>query len=133
MPFGFVKRISTLVRVGGVAALVLVPAARAAASPLTYNEAVSGDLAWHASGDAVLNLDVGINTISGHMFTDSIGQDWDSFAFSIPSGAQLTGISVTYASTWTPGTFHAELDYELHQGPVHTIPRLGFMTLNMMS
>jgi hypothetical protein len=131
MRYGFVRRISTLVRVAGVAALVLVPAAHAAASSLTYNEAVSGDLAWHPDSQVPLDFGIGVNTVTGHTFADPTGFDWDSFVFSIPSGAQLTDISVSYASTWTPTTQHAELDYGLHPGTKPLPGTVSWVTLDL--
>lgn len=65
------------------------------ATPLTYDELVNGDLFAGPSGFAipVLAFDVGTNTIKG---TTGV-TDFDSFAFSVPTGASLIAASVTSA------------------------------------
>ena len=59
----------------------------AQAEVVTYSEAVSGDLS--ATGAlTTFTLDLGINTVSGRI-ADSNPDDFDSFAFVIPTGAEL--------------------------------------------
>ena len=133
MLYGFLSKFLRFARVGGVAALVLAPAAQAAASPLTFNEAVSGDLAQNLPMANPFNLDLGVNTISGAMFGDDFGRDFDSWAFTVPAGMQLTNLSLAISSTINPGTAHAEMDYGFNPGNVFdNTPSLGFATFDMM-
>jgi len=76
------------------------------ATPLAYNEAVSGDLPENPPFP-VLSLDVGANTVSGTSFVNfPVGgpnsADFDSFEFSVPANTQLVGI--TYTPTVTNDT-----------------------------
>ena len=85
------------------AALAVSPAH---ATPLAYNEAVSGDLPENAPFP-VLPLDVGVNTVTGTSFVNfppggPNSADFDSFEFSVPANTQLLGI--TYTSTVTNDT-----------------------------
>lgn len=65
------------------------------AAPVTYDEASDGDLAAGSIGFAfpVLAFDVGTNTIKG----TTGPSDFDSFAFSVPTGTLLVSASVTLA------------------------------------
>ena len=76
------------------------------ATPLAYNEAVSGDLPENAPFP-VLPLDVGVSTVTGTSFVNfppggPNSADFDSFEFSVPANTQLIGI--TYTSTVTNDT-----------------------------
>jgi hypothetical protein len=89
-----------------ITAIATFGAIPAGASPLAYNEAVSGDLPESASFP-VLPLDVGVNTISGTSFVNfppggPNSADFDSFEFSVPANTRLVGIS--YTSTVTKDT-----------------------------
>jgi hypothetical protein len=73
------------------------------AVPLSYSEALSGDLTFRSPA---FMLDVGRNTISGktHFDVNSPGRprfdtDFDSFAFTVPTGMQLAGVSLSFATT----------------------------------
>jgi hypothetical protein len=88
------------------AAASLAPLA-ASAAPLVYNEAVNGDLPELASQLPTLQLDVGVNTISGSSFFDAVTQppvaDFDSFNFIVPADTQLIAISYTAHITSSVG------------------------------
>lgn len=73
------------------------------ATPLNYNEAISGDLPENAPF-AVLALGVGVNTVSGTSFVSfpsggPNSADFDSFEFTVPANTQLVGISYTFNVT----------------------------------
>jgi len=79
----------------------------ALAVPLSYSEALAGDITFPAPAFA---LDVGTNTVAGttHFDVNRPGAprfdvDFDSFAFTVPSGAQLSGIALSFVTT----TFNA--------------------------
>ena len=74
----------------------------AQAAPFAYSEAISGDL---PSGEALLffgapvfNLEAGVNTISGNL-SDIALEGFDSFAFVIPQGYQLSSVKVSYSNS----------------------------------
>lgn len=65
-------------------------AATAGASPLSYDEAVDGDL-----NGQVLQFDLGVNTIAGSIsYHLTAPTDFDLFRFVIPDGAELTAWTV---------------------------------------
>jgi hypothetical protein len=70
----------------------------AGAAPFVYSESVSGDLAADLPVATVFALDVGDNTVSG---TLGFGL-FDSFAFSVPVGTQLT--QITFSFVLAPGS-----------------------------
>ena len=78
--------------VAGIAAAVF--ATTSSAAPLAYQESVSGDLPG-IGALPILTLDIGTNTVSGKfgrtVDAGIIKDDSDSFAFTIPAGAVLTG------------------------------------------
>jgi hypothetical protein len=76
---------------------------RALALPLSYSEAASGDLTFPSPA---FTLDAGSNTISGttHFSVNEPGRprldtDFDSFAFIVPTGLQVAGISLSFVTT----------------------------------
>ena len=82
------------------ALLLLGICERAQASPIAYQESISGDL----NGSQNFALDIGINTIGGAVCLGDPGQqpfcfDLDSFSASIPADARVTDISLTYVLT----------------------------------
>lgn len=82
---------------GGTAAAVFIflagMSAPALATPISYDEAVDGDIDTIFSTS--FNFDVGVNIISGtQAFT--IIMDYDFFNFTIASNQLLTGISYAY-------------------------------------
>jgi hypothetical protein len=78
----------------------------ASAAPITYDEAISGDL----SGQGIGTFDIGANTVTGALqFSDVPTRD--AFQFVVAAGQQLDSIVVTsfggVAQTFTlapPGT-----------------------------
>jgi hypothetical protein len=72
----------------------------ASAAPVNYNESTGGDLTsgypWEPTL-VVLAFDIGTNTVTGNMGAKAGGEDFDSFAFTIPGGAELTsgGVALT--------------------------------------
>ena len=79
-----------------LAAVVAGATGQASAAPITHLESVSGDLPGAAFPLPVLAFDVGTNTVSGQFGRNRTGRaDFDSFAFTIPSGAVLVSGGVT--------------------------------------
>jgi hypothetical protein len=83
---------------GALTHALCTPASNAV--PLSYDEAVSGDLpSEFAPSPIVFHFDVGTNSVRGRIIEGPFGSDFDSFAFSIPTAAQLTEISYDFATT----------------------------------
>ncbi|HEX3357503.1 MAG TPA: hypothetical protein VHS31_11075 [Tepidisphaeraceae bacterium] len=81
------------IRALSLAAFTLFASAVSAA-PITYIESIDGDLPDGAPL-TTLTLDGGINTVSGTASaTDFTTSDFDSFAFTIPAGLQVTSAKV---------------------------------------
>jgi hypothetical protein len=97
---------------------VLVMSSVATADPLTYDEAISGDLAAFPASPALI-VDLGVNTVSGSFYNRPEGLnelfDFDSFRFTIPTGMSLTGIEYAFSTTGT-GTL-ALANYHLDYAP----------------
>jgi hypothetical protein len=106
MRFGFERVLSTTARLGGLATLVLVPATRAAATPVSFDEAVSGN-------------PISVRTV---MDAGPGGAEHDRFAFTLPSGTQRTGITVSLSTSMDPDAVFAELRYGLSPRNVSTVP-----------
>ena len=71
-------------------------AQHATAAVVIYNESINGDLPVTGSPLPNMALDVGTNTVTGRIGTSNgNGFDFDSFAFTVPAGTQLTSLSVT--------------------------------------
>jgi hypothetical protein len=78
------------------AVLVLAFAHHAVAAVVIYNESINGDLPVVGSPLPNMALDVGTNTVTGRIGTSNGDSfDFDSFAFTVPAGTQLTSLSVT--------------------------------------
>ena len=82
----------------------------AGAEPITYSEALHGDLGQlssppDAATPTVFSLDVGLNTFTGTLSQGpgSSDADFDSIAFSVPVGAQLTTVSYSIRTTFVGG------------------------------
>jgi len=73
----------------------------AGASPISYTESVSGDLVSGLPAPTVFTLDVGVNTVSGTSTFGPTSSDFDSFAFDVPVGMQVTDISYAFVRTGT--------------------------------
>ncbi len=84
-------------------ACFIIAAEPTVATPLSYDEAISGDLPGGAPFP-VLPLDVGVNTVTGTSDFDaassaSLSADFDDFEFTVPASTQL--VSVGFASNVT--------------------------------
>ena len=87
-----------------IAAMLILPAF-ASATPVSYNEAVSGDLVYGGRSDVpvLFNFDAGVNTISGRMTGSSVVQsDVDGFQFSLGSSLRLDSVTLNFSFTGTP-------------------------------
>src|SRR5256885_1833704 len=73
----------------------------AAATPISYSEGVSGDLIGDLPASTIFTLDVGVNTVSGTSIYGPGGTDFDSFAFDVPVGMQVSNISYAFVRTGT--------------------------------
>ena len=106
----------------GLAALCLwlSGAGVAAAAPITYNEAVSGELA----GQNIGTFDIGANTVTGSEPFNGLTQT-DSFLFVVAAGQQLDSIFLTSYTGVSQGFTLAP------PGPLSTAPRYGFLLLNL--
>lgn len=102
------------------------------ATPITYNESVSGDLSTSLPG-TLFAFDVGVNTVSGSIaFLNVPGADADSFAFSIPAGTELTQILYGFVLSANAGTTAAGAGYNLDTGNgLPVVPLLGTTSINL--
>lgn len=68
------------------------------AAPLSYDEAIDGDLyaGLYPDTSKVLELDIGINTVTGSTVVSSFRTDLDSFFIIFPAGSQLISISYEF-------------------------------------
>ena len=89
---------------GALALVFAASTSPAVAVPLNYAESISGDLSGPlvlGSPLTILAFDIGLNTVSGRfrLVDNNVTalNDFDSFAFTIPTGAALVtgGVSVT--------------------------------------
>src|SRR5262245_37257875 len=104
------------VRIATVAILVLL-AHVCQASPISYDEAVSGDLP-DLFPSTVFALDVGANTLRGTTHVLVIvpvltSVDFDQFAFTVPAGTHLTDIVYSFHLSAMPGLSTAQVNYTL--------------------
>jgi hypothetical protein len=106
------------------------------ATPIIYDEGVSGDL-----GDTFpatqFTLDIGSNTITGttHFTVHSslASVDFDHFAFAVPTGMHVTDNTYAFLATPVPGTMSAGVDYRLDNGNALPVaPLLGDVTVDML-
>ena len=96
-----------------VAGTLLLPVF-AIATPVNYNEAISGDLVYGGRNDVpvLFNFDAGVNTITGRMTGSSPTSgnpppnilDVDGFQFSLGSNLRLDSVTVTFSFTGTPNS-----------------------------
>ena len=65
------------------------------ATPIAYDESVSGDLPGFDSPLRTFTLDIGVNTVKGNRSISEVAESFgDSFAFIVPSGLSVTGGSI---------------------------------------
>src|SRR5262245_25895482 len=86
--------------VGLISVVLSWPVQTASAVPINYQESVSGDLPESGMPLPTLAFDIGLNTVSGRFGrNESYGDDFDSFAFTIPPGSQLSAGRVDLVDT----------------------------------
>ena len=79
---------------------VAILTARSFAAPVNYVESVSGDLPL-ANQLVTFPLDLGVNTVSGTTsYTGTFTIDHDPFAFTVPSGMQVSSINLDMTDTF---------------------------------
>jgi hypothetical protein len=99
--------------------LMTVWVSPAGATPISYSESVSGDLAAALPAPTAFILDVGVNTVSGTSHFDP-GLDGDSFAFTVPGGMVVTNVS--YAFVRTIGGSAGHTGFTLDNGNTLFVP-----------
>ena len=99
----------------------------AAATPISFDEAINGDLADSPGASAFLILGLGVNTVSGSFFQRPVGlnelADFDSFRFTVPNGLALTGLTYAFLTTGT-GTV-ARAGWTLDHAPADGLNPIG--------
>ena len=126
-----IRRAICLVLVGLTFPLV------AGAEPITYSEALHGDLGQLSSPgypqSPVFLLDVGVNTFTGTLSQgpghDDI--DWDSIAFSVPENAMLTSVSYSIRTDLVGGAQAAGIIFLL--APSAHLPGMSLAELRPQS
>ncbi len=102
-----------------VLCLWLSGAGEAAAAPIKYDEAVSGELA----GQNIGTFDIGATSVAGPEPFNGLTQT-DSFLFVVAAGQQLDSIFLTSYTGVSQGFTLAP------PGPLSTATRYGFLLLN---
>ncbi len=115
----FDRRGSILLLLFWLTALV-VSAGPAYAAPFFYSESISGDLTADLPAPTVFPFGIGTNIITGsNSVVIHVSDDRDSFAFSIPSGAQLTQVSLAFSLVSDPPVLTSATESErLNSGPI---------------
>jgi len=123
-----------IVRIVGVLAVLLFARA-GGATPIAFDEGVSGDLGTTAPFTQFA-LDAGSNTIKGTVFgTGGLfgGSDADAFAFVVPIGMHVTDIRYSFATTTSGDTTFASIHYQLdNNNDFPVLPYLGEITINVL-
>jgi hypothetical protein len=96
----------------------------AEATPISYDEAISGDLSDpFGSLATTFALDVGANTVTGTIHVISAAPvfdaDFDGFAVIVPAGTHLTNLSYAFQTALVPGSTGATVGYSLNTGNVY--------------
>jgi PEP-CTERM motif len=125
---------SLIVRFIGCVAVLLV-ARVGSATPIAYDEGVSGDLPTLYPAP-LFTLDVGSNTVKGtthlHPLVDE--PDADNFSFVVPVGLHVTDIVYAFQTSLVGGTTNASAHYVFDTGNVVPVfPFLGTVTLDFFS
>jgi PEP-CTERM motif-containing protein len=124
------------IRIAAMVLMCVLGTVPASATPVTYDEAVSGDL-----GDAfpatLFVLDLGINTVAGTIavqpFIAPSPADFDNFAISVPAGMHLTDLSYSFVAAINPGTIQAVIQYDLNNGNAsYTFPPLASVNIDQL-
>ena len=98
------------------------------AEPIAYSEKASGDLGELPSSKVFL-LALGTNTFSGQLGAGIGFADFDSFAFSVPTGGFLNAISYTISTTFLPPTIDADSSFYLVPDNAPPYPALGLTSV----
>jgi hypothetical protein len=121
-------------RIVGVLAVLLF-ARVGNATPIAYDEGVSGDLGT-APLFTQLTLDAGSNTIKGTTHVTggiAFSVDADAFAFVVPVGMHVTNITYAFTTTTAGGATAATAHYELDNGNADPVsPFLGDVVVNLL-
>jgi hypothetical protein len=98
--------------------LFALPATQNAhADPITLDEKLSGDLPAALPAPTVFAFDIGLNTVSGSLaFLPNREFDVDSFAFSTPTGTEITAITYSAATRFRPGVVSSQSAFSLLRG-----------------
>jgi hypothetical protein len=101
-----------------VLAAALIAMGSVSAAPMTYSEAVSGDLPTFTIAPMGA-LDTGLNTIQGRTCFTADGScqwgDFDSFRFTLSPGLVVQSISLDFTTTLLPGSSWARTGFELRE------------------
>jgi len=83
----------------------------AQAAPFSYSE--GADLPDLLPAGTVFPFDIGVNTVSGsiHDIPSQTSYDFDSFAFSLPAGSQLSSVMLAFSTTPIGNTSIALTDF----------------------
>ena len=128
------SRIRTLQLASLIGLVLFAQVARA--TPVAYDEAISGDLGGAFPATA-FTLDVGANTVKGttHFFTSNSNVDFDQFAIVVPVGMQVTDITYAFQTQTLPGTntIVANSEYQLDNGNAQAaVPYLANLNINLL-
>jgi hypothetical protein len=109
--------------------LAVLASAPASASPIAFSESVSGDLG-SVFPATLLPFDAGVNTINGQVSFFGTNfvytADTDHFAFSVPTGMDVTGIAFAFDTTLTGGATAPSVRWRMDTGNVlPALPVLG--------
>ncbi len=109
---------------------ILLFLATTQASAFTYSEGT--DLGDGLPAATVFSFGIGVNSISGTSFDLPGGFDRDSFAFSIPSGTQLTQISYSFAGDISGTLAVTRFQLELGNVTNNTLADTGSSAINLL-
>lgn len=117
----------------GILAALMLEVAHAV--PFHYSESVSGDL--DANPTTAYSLGIGNNSVSGSTYfgvavphRPHFDADFDSFAFNLPAGSRLVGISLTFTTAFS-NTVSAIVDERLCPGVGYCFDGvLGYQTVS---
>ena len=105
------------------------------ATPIAYDEGVSGDLGT-VPPFTQFTLDAGSNTIKGTTHGTggiSFSSDFDAFAFVVPVGMHVTNITYAFTTTTAGVTTSASTHYQLDNGnAVPVLPYLGDVVVDFL-
>ena len=111
-------------------ALSMFFAGQVMAAPITYDEAVDGDL---EAGISTLNLGNGVNTVSGSVVWSHDGivdDDFDGFDFNLGSGSAVTSIFIDLALQNTGSGTWSNIGWSLKTGSGNLNESLSFPQVN---